>query len=305
MATHNGADTLDRTLAAMAQLISPAGRWKLVIVNNLCTDDSEALILKWKDRLPLDYLVEPKLGRGVAFNSGLARVEGDFIVMTDDDVLPNRDWLVEWRRIADNYPEYTLFGGAIEPEFEALPPLWLEPAWMRMLYAATVPPQPEGNMVPSDIFGPSMAIRRSVIDNGARFDETLFVGSDGLMGDETDFFNRLEAQGHKACFAPKAVVRHLVQKEQVSWRWMIRRFYRHGRTMHLSHLRNRRTVEPEIFQVPRWAIRRFVESLLRLPFVALMLDEARLFSHLRTMAYDLGTIGQARILAHKRGRHAW
>ncbi len=53
MATHNGADTIGRTLAAMSELEAPADGWKLVIVNNGSTDDTEAHILKWRERLPL------------------------------------------------------------------------------------------------------------------------------------------------------------------------------------------------------------------------------------------------------------
>ena len=297
MATHNGSDTLNRTLAAMAELICPPGGWKLVIVNNACTDNSDEVILKWKDLLPLDFLVEPKLGKNTALNAGMARVEGDFVIMTDDDVLPDRDWLVEWRRAADTHPQYTMFGGAIEAEFEVPPPRWLEESWLAMLYAVTDAAHIEGVMKPADIFGPNMAVCRSVIDGGARFDEQLLVGSEGLMASETEFLDRLAAQGHRACFVPRARVRHIVQKEQVSWMWMLRRFYRGGRTTFVLHQRERRNPEPQIFHVPRCALRRFAESLLRLPLVALTFDESRLFSHLRTMAYDLGTISQARKLA--------
>ena|SRR5208282_2122605 len=69
----------------------------------------------------------------------MRRVEGDFIVVTDDDVLPDRDWLVERQRIADTYTNYAVFGGVIVPQFEAPPPPWLKPAWKAMLYAATDP----------------------------------------------------------------------------------------------------------------------------------------------------------------------
>src|SRR5690606_12127703 len=41
MATHNGADTIERTLAAMSVMEPPAGGWTLIVVNNASTDDTE------------------------------------------------------------------------------------------------------------------------------------------------------------------------------------------------------------------------------------------------------------------------
>jgi L-malate glycosyltransferase len=297
--TYNGSDTIGRTLAALAELLPPRGGWKVVIVNNGSTDDTEKLILEWKHRLPLDYLVEPRRGRAAALNAGMARFDGDFLVVTDDDVLPDRDWLVEWRRVANAHPEYTVFGGAIEPEFEVPPARWVQPAWQVALYAATPPGRPEGPMAPADILGPNMAFRRSVIAQGARFEEWLGVGQDNLMGEETEFGQRLAAAGHKAWFAPKPRIRHIIWKSQTSVRWILHRFVRHGRTMYLWHLRDRQTAEAELFHMPRWAIRHLAESLLGLPLAALNCDESRFFSLLRSIAYDYGTLCQARKTARR------
>ncbi|MGZ5928164.1 MAG: hypothetical protein ACXWLX_03025, partial [Rhizomicrobium sp.] len=43
----------------MSELDVPEGGWKLIVVNNASTDDTEARIRKWQNRLPLQYLVEP------------------------------------------------------------------------------------------------------------------------------------------------------------------------------------------------------------------------------------------------------
>ncbi len=55
------------------------------------------LVLEWRTRLPMEYLVEPRLGKIEGHEFGLRPCQGDFIVMTDDDVLPDRNWLLEWR----------------------------------------------------------------------------------------------------------------------------------------------------------------------------------------------------------------
>ncbi len=300
MATHNGADTIARSLAAMNELVPPPGGWKLVVVNNASTDDTEAQVLAWQDRLPLVYVVEPKLGKPVALNAALQRAEGDLIVMTDDDVIPDPTWLLEWRRIADRYPDCSVFGGAIVPEFEAPPPPWLDRTWCTMLFGAT-PERAEGEAEPNDILGANMAVRRSIIDEGWRFDEKFFKGLSGLMGEDADFIARLAARGHKVCFAPHASIRHMVKKHQTSWRSMQYRFFRHGQYLFMAE---EVSYDPAsglpLVRFPKWRLRRLAEFSLRLFVVLLSFDDRRLFSHLRTMSHDLGVLTQALSLMQER-----
>jgi glycosyltransferase involved in cell wall biosynthesis len=297
MATHNGADTIERTLAAMSELEPPPGGWRLVVVNNASTDDSEARILKWRDRLPLDYVIEPALGKSNAMNTALDHAAGDFIVMTDDDVLPDRDWLVQWRRAADAYPHCSVFGGAIAPQFDDAPPPWPMPqTCLTVLYAQT-PPHAEGEIEPVDVSGPNMAVRRSVADQGWRFAASFMVGANGLMGEDSDFVRRLAAAGHKVGFAPRARVRHIVHKHQTSWWWMQRRFFRHGRTMFVFDDVRRDAASGALqFDFPRWRIRRAGLLMLKLLLAAATMNHARLFMLSRALAYDLGALKQARLM---------
>ena len=297
MATHNGADTIDRTLAAMRDLDAPAGGWKLVVVNNASTDDTEARVLKWRDRLPLEYIVEPGLGKSKAMNTALQHAEGDLIVMTDDDVLPDRNWLTEWRRVADALPQCSVFGGAIAPEFGEYPPAWAMPIpWLTTLYAQT-PDCEEGEIKPVDVSGPNMAIRKSVYDAGLRFDESFLVGKYGLMGEDSEFVRRAWDDGYKIGFAPHSRVRHIIHKEQMTWRWIHHRFFRHGRTMFMfEEVRENESTKKLEFAFPRWRIRRALGSFLSLVPAALLLDKARMFRHSRQLAYDLGAVRQAIIL---------
>ncbi len=294
MATHNGADTIDRTLAAMSELDAPIGGWKLVVVNNASTDDTESHILKWRDRLPLDYIVEPRLGKSTALNTALHHAVGDLIIMTDDDVLPDRDWLTEWRRMADAYPALSVFGGVTVPEFEGAPPAWpMTDACLTVLYGKT-PLQPEGEIVPLDVSGANMAIRKSISDQGWRFDEGFLIGKNGLMGEDSDFVKRLWTQGHRVGFAPNARVRHIVHQDQTSWSWIQRRFLRHGRTMFmLEEMRLDEVSNRPAFRFPWWRLRRGAESALRLLMAAPSGNRARIYQQSKALAYDLGAISQA------------
>lgn len=298
LATHNGSDTIERTLAAMAELRAPPGGWKLVVVNNASTDDTEALILKWRDRLPLDYVVEPRLGKSAAINTALTRAEGDFFVMTDDDVLPDSDWLVEWRRVADAYPQCSVFGGAIIPEFDGAPPAWPMPEWCHTVLYGKTPCYAEGEIAPENVSGANMCIRRAVYEAGWRFGEGFMVGSQGLMGEDADLVRRLASQGLKVGFAPTAVVRHIIHRRQVSLGWMQKRFFRHGRTMFMAE-DVRQDADRLVFAFPWQRMLRALRSMGRLVLASPGGDKAEMFRQMTTISYDLGAIKQALVLSRR------
>jgi len=305
MATHNGAETIGRTFDALESLIEPRGGWKLVVVNNASSDATDEIVRSRRERLPLEYLAEPRLGKPAALNTGLEHIAGDLVVFVDDDVVTRPDWLVEWRRVADEYPSCSVFGGAIVPEFETQPPPWLgRTNWSLMLYSATTPERAEGPMSGDamEVFGPNMAVRVEVIAKGNRFDEKFMAGSSALLGDETDFLDRAVEQGFRVCFAPTTSVLHIVNSRQVTWRWMLRRFYRHGRTMRVIEMQKRPSGAPEWQGVPRYLIKRILLRLVSLPLVAARCDPLRLMSQLRLIAYDLGAARQSRLAREVAGK---
>lgn len=299
MATHNGAKTISRTLQAMSEMEAPPGGWKLVVVNNASSDDTEKRVLEWRTRLPMEYLVEPRLGKSKAMNSAFGHAQGDFIVMTDDDVLPDRNWLLEWRRVADAFPQCAVFGGAIVPEFDSHQPPSYVPEWCYgTLYGASAY-RTEGEIGPENkagvyfLGGANLGIRRSVCETGGQFDEGFLVGKSGLMGEDADFVTRLSKLGHKVGFSPKSRLRHIIHPQQTSWRWMHNRFFRDGRAKFmLMDVRFSETENRFVFKFPWRCLWSAAGSALRLTF-AFGRDRSRLFKQSYALMYDLGALRQA------------
>ncbi|MGE4055590.1 MAG: glycosyltransferase family 2 protein [Vicinamibacterales bacterium] len=233
MATRNGEDTLQVTLDAFTRLASPAGGWKLLLVDNGSTDRTPQIAAAFDRRLPLTYLWEGGVGKNVALNAGLSHAEGDLIVFTDDDVVPRMDWLVRLREAADNHPAFSMFGGAIVARWEQPPPGWLRWLDHGHLFSVTNPQLREGPVQPETIFGPNMAVRAGVFDAGARFDTSIGPrGSSYAMGSETELVQRLGWQGLRAWHAEHAVVEHIVRGYQMSRAWVAGRAVRFGRGMY-------------------------------------------------------------------------
>lgn len=230
-ATRNRAGALAPVLDAMAGLTAPEGGWKLVIVDNGSTDGTEALLSGYRDRLPLTMLSEPRAGKNRALNAALPHLEGSLVILTDDDVLPQPDWLLRLLQAADEHPEAALFGGTVLPHWSRPRPAWLteDAVPFSVLYAQQK--RAAGACSCDAIFGPNMAVRHSVFAAGFSFSET--VGPDETrkmyaMGGETEFLRRVEAAGYKGWFVPEAVVGHIIRPEQLDEAWILARAYRYG-----------------------------------------------------------------------------
>ncbi len=236
MATRNRAGLLRDVLGAFCQLQSPDSGWKLVVVDNGSTDDTQQVLASFQRRLPMQSAFEPKLGKNAALNAGLELIEGDLIVFTDDDVFPRPDWLVQLRLAADSQTEYSMFGGAIFPRWEVPPPPWVN--WLELgpIFTITDPALKEGplpGLLVTLIQGPNMAIRANIFEEGARLSTSIGPsGPDYPMGGETELVLRLGKQGLKGWHVPHAVVGHFVRKEQLKEAWVLQRGIRWGRGCH-------------------------------------------------------------------------
>jgi len=230
--SRNGESVISRTLNAYRLINQSDVSWKLVIVDNGSTDSTCEIINAFQQHLPIEVYCEPIAGKNRALNRGLQAVEGELVVLTDDDTLPSPSFLQAWAKFLDTKPEYGLFGGSISPLFESAAQSWLtaDPYEMIMLFGAR--DLPEGPVEPQLIFGGNMAVRRSVFADGFRFNEN--IGPNGLdfnypMGGESEFCRRVGRAGISSWFAKEPVVQHLVRPYQLTDRYLAERAYRSGR----------------------------------------------------------------------------
>jgi len=294
MATHNGARTLPRVLDAYCKLDAPRGGWKLVIVDNGSTDDTNQILTSFETRLPLTRVWEPTLGKSAALNSGLSHVAGDLVVMTDDDAIPNQDWLVQLRIAADGHPSFSIFGGAIIPLWEEEPASWILP--FCGFLSITEPSWKESPIKAEHVYGPNMAVRSELIHAGYRFDTSLGpAGSLYRMGEDCDFLQRIARAGFTAWHCKAAVVGHIIQKHQMNRRFMLRRARAHGWAMYrLDYFQHKQYLEPPpalLLGMPRYIVREILEQSLRVAKTKLVRDSDSAFRKAWEWHY---LVGQAR-----------
>ena len=231
MATHNGARTLPRVLEAYGRLQPPDGGWKLVAVDNGSADETRVILGAFAGRFRIECLTEEMAAQNRARNRGLAAVEGDLVVLADDDAIPRPAWLAEMRRVADDHPDFSIFGGVILPCWETPPDAWvLEWAPLSPTFALTDGAWEEGPIKSDLVFSPNMAIRAEVFRRGFRFDESIGPRKGSYaMGSETELTRRLTREGHRAWHTRRAVVEHIIRASQLTREWVLARAVRYGR----------------------------------------------------------------------------
>jgi hypothetical protein len=162
----------------------------------------------------------------------LAAIEGRLLVLTDDDAIPSPTFLQEWVKYLEFPCGYDLFGGAIAPLFDVQPPRWLLARRLQFEMMFSERSLQEGPIEADDVYGPNMAVRTSVLQQGIRFDEEIgpnALDPDYPMGSETDFCRRLASARVKSWFASGPLVHHIVRPGQLTAAAWAKRAYRTGR----------------------------------------------------------------------------
>lgn len=231
--TCNRAENLEGTLDAIGKCdLAPELSIELLVVDNGSTDGTRKVVDSFKtDRLIVNYLFEPKRGKGNAYNAGIEAALGEILIFTDDDVRPAAGWLIEHIKEYQK-PDVSAVQGRIELEFSSPPPDWME-AVHRGLLAET-------DMGPDVLFpylkhlvGANMSFRKEAARATGPFCTLLGPGSSGFF-DESEFSERLMKKGFLQLYQPAASVRHLIPASRLDFAYFQDAAYRHGVSSYIA-----------------------------------------------------------------------
>ena len=217
--TRNRASSLRRTLARIAEIEVPSTiTYEIVVVDNGSSDGTAEAVRTFEGRLPLRRVLEPSPGISNARNRAVREIRGSYIVWTDDDVLVDRNWLAAYVRAFNEWPEAAVFGGPIEPLFEAPKPDWLERNWDELAECYAIVHAPEAVAVEPEAppFGANFAITAAT-QRAVRYDETIGRKPGRLAGgEETDVIRRVLSGGRSGRWVPDARVFHVIPKTRMT-----------------------------------------------------------------------------------------
>lgn len=243
IATRNGAATIGRTLEALARQEDPGEAVEIFIVDNASQDATPQVVERFKKKLPITLLHEPTPGKNHALNQAVDLACGDKILFTDDDTLPDSNWLRCMGQAFDAQPEFDIFGGEITPVWpDDVPPETVQLVPLGAAFAVTDRSNASGPVAPIHVWGPNMAVRGEVFARGHRFNGGFGPrGREYVMGGETEFTCRVSRDGYQAFWVAGSQVGHIIRPEQLELEWIAGRAVRNGRSMfwfeNAAHLR--------------------------------------------------------------------
>ncbi len=234
--TYNRAKLLADTLRSLAaQQVSPDLRWEVIVVDNNSRDDTPEVARSFGQTpgLSVRYAFEPRQGQSFARNLGVEAADGAVVLFTDDDIIPNVDWVSAMLR-ALGADDCDGAGGKVLPRWEVKVPAWLAGRSDLMSWLALVESE-EARVLEYPlvgdrrIVGASMGFRRSVFQEFGRFLTSLgHRGGRMYGGEEVEFINRLLLKGRRIRYDPSIVVRHRIRADRVSRSFFLRRYFDHG-----------------------------------------------------------------------------
>jgi glycosyltransferase involved in cell wall biosynthesis len=295
LATRNRATLLDQTLRALSEQDAGSLDWEVIVADNGSTDSTLEVLRRWETTLPLRTVVEPVASRNRALNRAIPLAQGKYFVFTDDDIIPDRNWLCEYYEGAQRWPDDVVFGGQVVPHFPDATPEFLRSGDFRfgaMAYARYVPQTDEGP-VELEPFGPNLMIHRSAMAT-LRYAEQISpsLGS-YTAGAETELLMRLKAAGHRFIYLPRAKVQHVILQHQLDLRWLLDRAIRFGRAgARLEPPPN----GPRLLSVPRFLWRRLFEATLRAGMGAFA-GRAQRWESLLCLWHVVGSMRESRAMA--------
>lgn len=300
-ATHNGAKTLPQMLDAFCMLQIPDGGWEVVAVDNASNDQTKDILRRYLKKLPLKIVNCEDRGKNRALNAGISNLNGDIVVLTDDDILPHSTWLCELEKSVRENPEFDIFGGVILPQWPKSLPSWLAGNDVLLVknlfslsYGVTPSGRKEGETEPWTIWGANMVVRRQLFESGNRFNESIGPAAGAyVMGSETEFVTRLYEAGHRCYFNPNATVRHIIRENQLDKRWVLKRAFKAGRG---NRFARRFNVNNSLFLrclgIERWKFRQLVESFLAVIIFRIFFKSDKSFPHEWRFCFISGQIFQ-------------
>lgn len=223
--TYNRAESLRDTLRALQALVAAPGRsWEVIVVDNNSKDHTKAVVQDAQRGWPLlRYEFEGAQGLSHARNHGITCARGDVILFTDDDVLPEPEWLETTLSGLAKYGADAC-GGWIGPIWESLPPPWLTERFYGFLAVRT--DRSDDHAVTADTsppYGANMAFCRRVFDHVGLFDTSR--GRKGAVlasGEDGEMFERLLAAGMNVVFLGGSRVHHKVEEFRTTKRYFRR-----------------------------------------------------------------------------------
>jgi len=201
--------------------------FEVVVVDNNCTDDTQALASAHS--LAPRLVREPQQGLSHARNRGVAAAVFSHLLFLDDDALVPMCYLVHLKTVLEREAP-DLFGGPVLPLFEQSPPDWFPPDLETRRYADVA-----GFSDSASLSGGNFGIRREVLRRLGPFDTNLGMnGATLAFGEDREMVERYRRltppTQQRLYYDPALAISHRVGAAKLDKSYQLRRSFETARS---------------------------------------------------------------------------
>lgn len=230
--TLNRAAYLAKAVESLINQTYPKEHYEIIVVDNGSTDNTREVVEQFTQSATIRYIYEPIKGLCQARNTGWQAASGKYVAYLDDDAIACPHWLEKMMEAFETTePRPASVGGRAVPIWESARPAWLED---RMLGAYAIvdwgdrarflkPSSPEHHV------GCNVAYSREVLQECGGFNVNLGRKEKNLLSNDENLIRQyMDSHGLGIYYDPAILVRHLVPKERLTRRFMLRRHFWQG-----------------------------------------------------------------------------
>jgi len=292
--TYNRYLSLQDTLESLLkQECDGSFKYEVIVVDNNSKDKTREVVKTYAQESNgrLKYVFEPNQGLSYARNRGIREADGGIIAFSDDDVIVDKAWIKNiFRTFLNNNCD--AIGGRILPLYISRPPDWITKN-MDLLngplvlydYGLEKLLYDKSKMIP--FFGANMAFKKEVFNTCGLFKTDLGVGQ-GKIGEETEFFRRLEKVSNNLYYCGNALIWHKVDTKRMSLRYIAKWWISSGRYTVATDYNKPDYNITFCFGFPRYLIREIITDIFLLPIV--FFKKRQLLKIWRKLFWNIGRI---------------
>ena len=257
--THNRPRRLSKMLESLICLkYDNSFNYEMIIVDNNSTDNTKQIIESYiLKNNKIKYHLERNRGISNARNAGINISKGEIIAFTDDDIILDNNWLLNIAQFNLKF-EFDAIAGRVLPLYPENTPQWIKDC--RDLLNGPIVCHDHGGTIQlynSKMFpfvGANMIIKRKLFDEVGVFNTDLGPGK-GTMGDDTEFFRRIQNLNKKIYYNPNVLIIHPVEKERMNFKYFAKWNISYGKYLVFKNNKNHEKNVVLIFGIPRYLYR--------------------------------------------------
>ena len=218
ISTFNRAHFLDVLFDSIVKQTILPERFEVVIVNNNCTDNTEAVCHKFTAENPsikVFYCIEKQQGLSYGRNRGIAESKGKIVTFLDDDAFLAPNFFETTLNFFEKHNDINAIGGKILLHYMEKKPSWYNPYLASLLGYFNLGDKEVIFSGRNYFRGSNMSFRKEIFIKYGNFNTSLGRVGKSLFGnEEKELYFRFKENGEEMWYVPSAIVYHLVPIER-------------------------------------------------------------------------------------------